>query len=391
MESEFTNDELRRFFALFHFVVNRNQGMYRQVEDLTSNFPYPFQQKIIDICDNQDYLDFLDSKDDLVFASESSEAVVRFPLLSVSDAEKIEQKFDWIIEPLFSRGSLSVVVGASGSLKTYTMLHSGLCVAAGKNWLGFRTKQVPVLYVDEESGKERISYRIRQIIKGESLPSDFPFMFSPMPRLDFSQDNSIILLRDQIVKHKFRFVIIDSMVDVIGDADENSANAINPVLMGLSQLAKETKTAIVLIHHTGKDNKYRGTSAIPGAVDLMLYVKKSQEKILSFSTIKARDIDDDLGFTARFNFGVLKDTFSLGGGAISKSKMSTTESAETRIIDFLSKNPDSTIQQITVGLKGFEYDYDYLRILIGKMEEKGIIRNTIGGGRGKTGKFQILE
>jgi archaellum biogenesis ATPase FlaH len=388
MISNFTNDDVNKLIGLFHQLVNRNQGMYRQVEDLAFHLPYQIKEKILDVCDNSEYADFLGLQRDFDYEQKFPQAV-RFPLKGIEDAIKIEPSFEWIVEPLFSKGSLSVIVGASGSMKTYAMLHAGLCIAAGKQWLGFPTKQTPVLYVDEESGEERISLRIKQIVKGESLPDSFPFKFSPTPRLNFTQDEHVQLLRDQIVQYKFRLVIIDSMIDVIGDADENSANAINPVMMRLSQLAKETKAAIVLIHHTGKDSKYRGTSAIPGSVDLMLYLKKDKEKSLTFSVIKARDIDDDLAFSVTPRFGALKDKFCLVRNGIPEFKKSEAPNAETYIIEYLNENPNSTIRQISDGLPSF--DYDYLRLLTGKMEDRGLILNTSGGGRGKEGKYQIVH
>ncbi|NVN93578.1 MAG: hypothetical protein HXX11_23685, partial [Desulfuromonadales bacterium] len=125
-----------------------------------------------------------------------------------------------------------------------------------------------------------------------------------------------------------------------GDADENSATAINPIMMRLSRLAKETKTAIILIHHTGKDNRYRGSTAIPGSVDLMLLVKKEKNKQLSISPIKARDIDDDFKYSIFPDFSILDDSFSLERKNIAIPKKSENLNVETKIMEFLTINPN---------------------------------------------------
>jgi len=389
MISNFTKEELNSFFGLFHRLVNRNSGLESQVENLIFTLPDAMQEKIMNICDDAEYSQYLCEKTDYIESQKNPGSVI-FPLMSIEDIGKVKHTFNWIVEPLFSKGSLSVIVGASGSLKTYAMLDAGLCVAAGKNWLGFPTKQTSVLYIDEESGDSRIAFRVKQIMLGEDIPNSIPFMASPLPRLNFTKDEDVQLLRDQIVKHAFGLVIIDAMIDVIGDADENSASSINPVMMQLSKLAKETKAAIILIHHTGKDNKYRGSTAIPGSVDLMMYLKKEQEKTLTFSIIKARDIDDDLKFTGRAYFSPMKDKFWIVGKGPNQLKKSEAPNAEAKIIQYLIKQPDSTIREIEKEISVYGYDYDYLRILVGKMEEKGLVENIYGGGKGKTGKFRLL-
>ena len=60
-------------------------------------------------------------------------------------------------------------------------------------------------------------------------------------------------------------MIIDALIDVIGDADENNASQVQAAFHALRSIAENTKVAIVMIHHAGKNGVYRGSSAIEGS------------------------------------------------------------------------------------------------------------------------------
>ena len=62
----------------------------------------------------------------------------RIPILHwAGEALDPQPPIPWIVEGVFSEGSLSVIFGEPGSKKTYAMLDCMVCVALGKPWLNF--------------------------------------------------------------------------------------------------------------------------------------------------------------------------------------------------------------------------------------------------------------
>src|SRR5262245_9529925 len=68
-----------------------------------------------------------------------------------------------IINGLLHQGSKFVLGGSSKSKKTFTLLHMGLSVATGKDWLGLVTQRGPVLYVNFEIQEPFFWQRVQAI------------------------------------------------------------------------------------------------------------------------------------------------------------------------------------------------------------------------------------
>jgi hypothetical protein len=105
--------------------------------------------------------------------------------------------------------------------------------------------------------------------------------------LDNGTDQGI--LQALIEETEAGLVIIDALADITA-GDENSKQDTQPVFNALRKIADKTGAAIVVIHHSNKLGGYRGSSAIKGAVDLMIKVEKEENNnIIHFSTEKNRD------------------------------------------------------------------------------------------------------
>jgi hypothetical protein len=68
-----------------------------------------------------------------------------------------------VVTGLLHQGSKMTIGGASKSFKTWTMLQLAICIAAGKEWLGFETCGEPVVYVNFELPEFAIARRIASI------------------------------------------------------------------------------------------------------------------------------------------------------------------------------------------------------------------------------------
>ncbi|NPV87512.1 MAG: AAA family ATPase [Anaerolineae bacterium] len=194
----------------------------------------------------------------------------------------------YVVDGLFEPGGVYVAVGQPGAKKTFAMMHMCTCVAAGRTWLNREVERKPVLFVDEESGRDRFERRLAGIMRRLGAPDDLPFAYTCLLRLDLRHDEN--RLKDLIVEVGAGLAIIDALADIMPGADENSTKDTQPIFQSLRNVAETTKSAVIVIHHCGKSGGYRGSSAILGAVDGMLLIEsKPQSTAIEFETIKNRD------------------------------------------------------------------------------------------------------
>jgi len=188
---------------------------------------------------------------------------------------------------LIPEGSITLVCGDAGIGKSYISLFLGSVIAEGSDFLGSKTKQKNVLFVDLESSLPLLNTRIQSIgIKSESI-------FFYTESLNFLLKEDISELKNEILFREAGFCVIDSLMDVIPGINENDSGAMNQVFSALRSLVKQTGCSFLIIHHVNKANgDYRGSSAIKGAIDALYTLKSVKErstyKILEIEPTKTR-------------------------------------------------------------------------------------------------------
>jgi hypothetical protein len=196
----------------------------------------------------------------------------------------------WLIDGLFKPKSVNALVGAFGIGKTYAMLSMGVKIALGADFLNMVTKQCTVFFLDEESGEERFEIRLADVLRGEFGNENTPIYYTNMEGFNLRSQDGQEKLHQAILMTGAELVIIDAMVDIMPGADENSVKDTHPVFMALRRIAEATGACIVLIHHTNKLGDFRGSTAIGGAVDVMLMIdSKTGSNHFEFFTKKNRD------------------------------------------------------------------------------------------------------
>ncbi len=231
----------------------------------------------------------------------------RFFLHSAAEALLPQPPIDWIVKPLFSAGTVSMVMGDPGSKKTYSLMDLSVCLGSGEQWLNFETKPVSVLLIDEESGARRINRRLGDVMRGHRASKDISLQYISLARFNFCLNGSggspdLMVLDKKIRETNSKFIIIDALADVMPGADENAVRDVQPIFMGLRKVADGTESAIVVIHHANKGGKYRGSSAMLGALDGLIKVEsKNFSPNIDFTVEKNRD-DKPINFAAVAHF-----------------------------------------------------------------------------------------
>lgn len=309
----------------------------------------------------------------------------RFTIRSAADALKPQPPIDWIVEGVMSAGSLSVVFGDFGSKKTYIMLSMGVSVALNKPWIGKPTKQTKVLIVDEENGERRLSRRLGACIRGEWGGETTPVDFVSLAQFNLRDAADAVLLQSLIEETGAGLVVIDALVDIMPGGDENATKDVAPVLGRLKKICEETGAAIVVIHHTNKMGGYRGSTAIGGAVDLMLSIEsKPDSPNIDFQSIKTRDTES-MRFAAVAHF---EGDDTPGGEqfwlteSTPAEKLPVTGKGEKYVLLYLFQNGDSPKNEIENNAD--RCSAGTARNAIYSLAEGGYITRKDTGGVGRT-------
>jgi len=152
----------------------------------------------------------------------------------------------WVVNGLIARASLNIAVGDSGLGKSPLLYQLGICVAAGIPWLGISTTKGSVVYVDFENAELNSQGLRNALVKHVGLgtcPTDFLTHFGE--KFD---------LHRVVRAVKPVLLIIDSLRSYRPEVEEKNALA-GAFLKELRELAVETGTAFLLVHHTRKPHE----------------------------------------------------------------------------------------------------------------------------------------
>lgn len=315
----------------------------------------------------------------------------RFKLYTAEDALQPQEPIEWIIEGLFSAGSLSLVVGEPGSKKTWSMLDAAVAIARGDNWLGHETLPRSVLIIDEESGRRRISERIGKVLRGHGGNKDTMLYYVSLANFDFSASDDLNVLQNLIIETAAGFVLVDAMADIMPGKDENAVKDVQPIFLGMRRVAENTQAALALIHHSNKTTgQYRGSSAIKGAVDLMMQVESKPDSCdVTFKSEKVRDTPP-FTFSGYAHFG--GEEFYMTESE--KSTRINLNKAQEAVIRYLESAPGATLEDVGLYAAGGAIAERTLtnacRSLAG--DRMGFVKQSAnGGGRGHKTTWFLTE
>lgn len=213
------------------------------------------------------------------------------------------------------RGNVGELVAATNVGKSTLILNMALSAAANKHFEPFVSSETVgrrMLYIDGEATKAELQADIYKMVKdfsaeekqavGENLilMCDEEFNYEPLDLVNPAHYKAIL---EKARNLKPDLIIIDTLSALALMEDENdNAKVRKEILAPLKRLANETKSAVLMLHHTGKYNegsqnvdsyKGRGASAF-GALSRAVFNLKVEGKNLvklSCSKIKGDDIE----------------------------------------------------------------------------------------------------
>jgi energy-coupling factor transporter ATP-binding protein EcfA2 len=195
----------------------------------------------------------------------------------------------WIVEGIIPEGSVCLLAGDSGVGKSWLSFHMAQAVSGSIPFLGhFKTTPCRVLYLDAESGENLLRRRFKKLWRGllEDNPNLSPELSISVQLLSVKLDrDGCTALEERIRSDGITLVILDPMIHFTS-GDENSSRETAEFLEGLREVAHNTGCTFFLVHHVRKESRMnsnsagqmiRGSSAIRGVMDSILYARKLTE------------------------------------------------------------------------------------------------------------------
>lgn len=213
----------------------------------------------------------------------------RFPTLQTwSIADYFDEtrfpKREPIVDGLLSAQEFIILSGAAKIGKSLLALNLGISIAKGSPFLGhFETTKGTVLIIQTEVAPDAFRERLVKM-EGDILAMNLGIRIST-ERISLDEKSGLTKLRNTINQFKPNLTIIDPFYN-LHKKDEDKAAQIGPILSEMSQIAKDTGTALILVHHQGKrgesdgrqtGHQHRGSSAFADVPDGSWSLSKFKE------------------------------------------------------------------------------------------------------------------
>ena len=183
-----------------------------------------------------------------------------------------------LIDGLIYVDSLIWVQGKPASGKSFLVLDWAGCVGAGDKWQGYPTRHGTVLYLIAE-GVSGIKQRVRAWEASTGHPmSGVHFLPIAVQSADPAQWTALCQLAGELQP---AMVILDTQARITVGLDENSSQDMGVFVDRIEQLrGAAAGAAVVVVHHQGRDGEHlRGSSALDGAAETVVRVKKEDDQI----------------------------------------------------------------------------------------------------------------
>jgi RecA-family ATPase len=177
------------------------------------------------------------------------------PLSAAELCRKYPELREPIIDGLLRRAEVGNLVAPPKAHKSHALLHLGICIATGRDWLGFPTRKGRVLLMDYELHGETLGQRLRVVLAAEGLTPT-----------DLGDGLAVELLRGRpfdvydlgryvarMEPGRYALIIVDPLFRLFpDDMDENSNADIAKIYAMLAGYADRLNAAIVCVHHLSK-------------------------------------------------------------------------------------------------------------------------------------------
>jgi hypothetical protein len=184
----------------------------------------------------------------------------------------------FMVDKLIREKAFIEIYGMSGTLKSFFIQLMVFAMHLGISVWGRDCKKASI-YMLVLEGKYGLSKRFQGHEYLYDKPNAFDDLHGSSEMLSFMQPANmphlIANIRYDLQSEHIDLLVIDTLAYALAPGDENTAKDMGVFNMCCRKLQEELDCAIVVVHHTGKDQKKggRGSSAAYAAYDMVMYVE----------------------------------------------------------------------------------------------------------------------
>lgn len=207
-------------------------------------------------------------------------------------------------------GGLTVLWGASGSYKSFVAISIALAVASGRPWFGRPVRQGKVVYVVGEGGWSMFANRQLTAAKAAGIEIDDlvgQFWVTGGP-VDLSSPEKASILWPEWDNVQPSLVVVDTVSRCL-PGDENKQEVMQGFVAALDVLRERYRATVVAVHHANRGGKFRGSTVLDAAADVVIQAKKTTDGFNRCCHLKAdklKELDTD-GWEPKMVFPEVRD------------------------------------------------------------------------------------
>jgi archaellum biogenesis ATPase FlaH len=183
-----------------------------------------------------------------------------------------ETPIPWRCDRLAADGYVTVLTGEGGEGKSFLTLALAQAVVRGGAAGGIECRLGRALMFDAENGPQLLTRRVRA---AGIDPDGIAFYDADGFDLRRHQEQFKAVIKAE----RANLVVIDSLRILAPGAKESEADDMAPVMTVIRRFARETKAAVVVVHHRGKGegaSDYRGSSVIRDQADMLFVLGRAK-------------------------------------------------------------------------------------------------------------------
>jgi hypothetical protein len=272
---------------------------------------------------------------------------------------------NWLVDDLVPAASFVSPYGSPKAGKTFIMLSMLLHVAAGRDWMGRKTKQGAVVYIVGE-GARGLKARLEAMREQYGIGDGAPF-YVVSRAVNFTKAEAVVNLEEDIRElmmaegQTLAAVAIDTVARAMPGADENAAKEMGGFISCCDHLRERLNCTVFAIHHAGKDTSRgaRGSNALLGAVDAEYLIERKDQ----VTTLTVTDMRDGASGEV-LTFDMLKIGTSDGKGSLVPviREAPSSKGAAPPVMAKLSGDQELLMNALEEALKTSGQDQDGTRI-----------------------------
>lgn len=185
-------------------------------------------------------------------------------LVHADDLKNLSSPLYLLEEYAIYKHCFNVLAGPSGGGKSFVALDIAGKIASVKNQ--------SVVYIAGEGLSGYAGRWESWKLYNKTESANLYFYTEPVQMM---QSNEVATFINNIAKHDPALIVIDTLARSAIGLEENSARDMGLFVGAIDTLKNQLQSAVLVVHHTGKDGKIRGSSALYAAADSVLSLTSS--------------------------------------------------------------------------------------------------------------------